>query len=151
VLFRRNSICHRVICVVQTKQQFPYSSLCCTHKTAVAIHLSVLYRQNSSCHTAFCAVWTKQQLPYSCLCCTDHPAVAIKLCVLYSTHCSCHTALCTVYIKHLTATQCSSQHIFTKLMIPSMKSQSRCTRIFYVTFIYSFSMCAFTPLQQSVA
>ena len=51
-----NRSCHTAVRAVQTKQQLPYSCLCCTDQTAVAIQLSVLYRPNSSCHTAVCAV-----------------------------------------------------------------------------------------------
>jgi len=80
VLYTTNSICHTVCCPVYTKQQLPYSCLCCIHQTAgaillsvlyrptaVAIQLSVLYTPNSSCHTAVCAVQSKYQLPFSCL------------------------------------------------------------------------------------
>ena len=134
---------HTAVCAVQTKQQLPYSSMCCTDQTAVVIQLSVLYRPNSSCHTAVCAVLTKQQLPYTCLCCTDQTAVAIQLSVLYRPNSSCHTAVCAVLTKLLTATQSSSQYLFTTLMFPTIKSQSQYIRIFYVPFSYSFPTCTF--------
>jgi len=42
--------------MLPSEQQLPYSCLCCTDQTAVAIQLSVLYIPYSSCHTAVCAV-----------------------------------------------------------------------------------------------
>ena len=63
---------------------------------------------------------------------------------------SWHTAVCAVQTKPFTAASYSYVPLFTTLMFPSIKSQSQYTRIFYMPFSYSLSMCTFHSIQHSI-